>query len=123
MGREQRVIDLIDNAFNVNERSQRDQSMSMKPMSLSMRKQYGVRETKLDEKSVDERATCLVSIFGSPRSKPLYCDAVRYLERSYLDEQVNYAMRKGKNPAALFGAIIYRRLCQAGVYPKSKKIG
>lgn len=86
------------------------------PMSLSLKKIYGVRSEKLAEDMVDERADCLVAMFGAPGSKPLFCDAVRYLEKSYLDEQAKYAMERGKKPVALFGAIIFRQLVKAGVY-------
>lgn len=104
MGREQRVNDIIDN-----ERFQRNPSMTMIG-------KYGVRESKLDEELVDERADCIVSIFASPTSKPLYCDAVRYLTRAYLDEQVKISLEKGRVPAKLFGHIIYKKLCSIGVY-------
>lgn len=108
MGKVQGINELIDN-----EKLRRSNSMTM-----SMKRVYGVRETPLDENEVDERADCLVAMFGSSSSKPLYCDAVRYLTRAFLNEKANYSLRNGRKPAACFGAIIYRQLCKAGVYPK-----
>lgn len=97
-----------------NEKSQKGTTMS-----LSLKKVYGVREKRLPEELVDERADCLVEMFGAPASKPLFCNAVRYLEKSYLDEQAKYALEHGRKPVALFGAVIFRQLVKAGVY-KSK---
>ncbi len=109
MGKVQAINELIDNERFLKESNS---------MTMSMKRVYGVREAQLDENEVDERADSLVAIFDAGSSKPLYCDAVRYLTRAYLNEKVEYALHKGKNPAALFGAIIYRQLCRAGIYPK-----
>lgn len=109
MGRPERFNEIIDN-----ESFQRKHSMTM-----SMKRVYGVREQKLDEAEVDELAECLVRMFDAEGSKPLYCDAVRYLERSFLDEKAKYALNHATTtPAKLFGAIIFRQLVKAGVYPK-----
>lgn len=115
MGKPQRLNELIDND---NERFQRNHSMTM-----SMKRVYGVRQEKLDERIVDERAECLVQTLGQPASKPLYCDAVRYLERSFINEKLEYSLKHGRKPAACFGAIIYRQLLKAGVYPKPANSG
>lgn len=106
MGRETKLIDFIDN-----ERFQKNQSMTM-----SM-KGYGVRDEKLPESRVDGRADYLVHLFGSPKSKPLYCDAVRYLTKSYLEEQIKIATDKGRDPAKLFTYLIHKKLTSIGVYP------
>lgn len=108
MGKPQRFNDFIDN-----DRFQRNRSMTM-----SMKRAYGVRREKLEESQVDEQADCLVAMFGAEGSKPLYCDAVRHLERSFLDEKAQYSLKYGRNPAACFGAIVFRQLVKAGVYPK-----
>lgn len=109
MGSPQRINELIDN-----ERFQRNHSMTM-----SMKRVYGVREERLDESEVDDRAECLVKMLSAPESKPLYCDAVRYLERAFLEEKANYALKNATTtPPKLFGAIIFRQLVKAGVYPK-----
>lgn len=108
MGSATRINEIIDN-----ERLQRSQSMTM-PMN-----QYGVREVKLDERQVDGRADCLVRMFNAPGSKPLYCDAVRYLTMAYLDEQAKIAMEKGDSPAKLFGYLIYKKLRSLGLYAKN----
>lgn len=101
----------------VNERISKGTSMTM---SMSLKRVYGVREEKLPEDQVDEQADYLVAMFGAPGSKPLFCDAVRYLEKSFLDEKVKYSMEHGRKPLALFGTIIFRQLVKAGVY-KSKQ--
>lgn len=107
MGSVSRINELIDND---NERFQRNHSMTM-----SM-KGYGVRDEKLSEAFVDDKANYLVSVFESPSSKPLYCDAVRYLTRSYLEEQIKVAYDKGRVPAKLFTHIIHKKLVSIGVY-------
>lgn len=107
MGKVQRINELIDN-----ERLRRSHSMAM-----TLKKVYGIRGERLAEELVDERADCLVAMFGAPESKPLYCDAVRYLEKSFLDEKAKYAFECAKTtPAKLFGAIVFRQLVKAGVY-------
>lgn len=108
MGKVQRFNDIV------NERNLKGTSMTM---SMSLKRVYGVRAKKLPEEEVDDCADCLVAMFGAPGSKPLFCDAVRYLEKSYLDEQAKYAMQHGRKPVALFGAIVFRQLVKAGVYP------
>ena len=113
MGRLRRFNELIDN-----ERFQRNHSMTM-----SMKGVYGIRKERLDESEVDDQAEYLVRMFGAPESKPLYCDAVRYLERSFLEEKANYALRNATTtPPKLFGAIIFRQLVKAGVYPKKRPV-
>lgn len=107
MGSPTKINELIDND---NERFQRNQSMTM-----SMNR-YGVRDVKLDESQVDGKAECLVRMFGAPGSKPLYCDAVRYLTTAFLDEQVKLATDRGKVPAKLFGYLIYKKLKSIGLY-------
>lgn len=94
-------------------RLQRSQSMTMSMNG------YGVRSEKLAESDVDQRAEYLASMFDAPGSKPLYCDAVRYLTKAYLDEQAKIAMEKGKVPAKLFGYIIYKKLRSIGLYAKN----
>lgn len=84
-------------------------------MTMSL-KGYGVREVKLAEREVDDQANCLVVMFDAPGSKPLYCDAVRYLTKSFLDEKARLAFKKGKSPAKYFGAIVYNKLRDIGVY-------
>lgn len=109
MGKPQGLNELIDN-----ESFQKKHSMTM-----PMKRVYGVRSEKLNEDEVDSRADYLVQMFGAPESKPLYCDAVRYLERSFLEEKAQYAFKYAKTtPPKLFGAIIFRQLVKAGVYPK-----
>lgn len=106
MGKVQRFNDIV------NERTSKGSSMSM-----TMKRVYGVRSERLPEELVDDRADCLVAMFGAPESKPLYCDAVRYLEKSFLDEKGQYALEYAKTtPAKLFGAIVFRQLVKAGVY-------
>lgn len=108
MGRVQRINDIIDN-----ERLQRSQSMTMSSMTMN---KYGVRDTKLPEAEVDERAECLVKMFGAPGSKALYCDAVRYLTKAFLDEKIKVTMEKGIDKPRYFGAIVYKKLKSIGVY-------
>lgn len=105
MGRETRINELIDI-----ERFQRNQSMT-----LSM-KGYGVRDEKLPESRVDSDAQGLVLLFDSPQSKPLYCDAVRYLTRAFIEDQINIAMDKGREPAKLFTHLINKKLRAIGLY-------
>lgn len=103
-------------SFNdiANERFQRNQSMTLNTLPMN---KYGVRETKLAEQDVDEQAECLVKMFDAPNSKPLYCDAVRYLTRSFLEEKANYALHHAKTtPARLFGHIVYKKLYSIGLY-------
>lgn len=105
MGRIRRINDVIDN-----EKLQRSESMTM-----SMNR-YGVRETKLPESEVDELADCLVSMFDAPGSKALYCDAVRYLTKTFLDEKIKITMEKGIDKPRYFGSIIYKKLKSIGLY-------
>lgn len=110
MGKVQRINELIDN-----ERLRRSHSMTM-----TLKKVYGVRSERLPEELVDDRADCLVAMFSAPGSKPLFCDAVRYLDKSFLDEKAKYALERGKKPVALFGAIVFRQLVKAGVYQEKR---
>lgn len=105
MGRETRINEIIDI-----ERFQRNQSMTMSMNG------YGVRDTKLAESRVDGKAEYLVHFFKSPQSKPLYCDAVRYLTKSFIEEQIEIAIDKGREPAKLFTHLIYKKLCSIGLY-------
>lgn len=106
------------NESMINERFQRNQSM----INESLR--YGVRKEWLPECRVDEEANCLVLIFHSSKSKPLYCQAVRYLTREYLDEKITATKSSNPdNPAAYFGKIIskkIRRLQTANIIPLPK---
>lgn len=113
MGRVQSINEIIDND---NERFKESLSMTM-----SMKRVYGVRSEKLSEELVDAQVDCLVAMFDAKNSRALYCDAVRYLTKAYINEKVDYALKNGRNPAACFGAIIYRQLCKAGVYDKKTK--
>lgn len=106
MGSTRRINEIIDND---NERLKRNS------MSMTMNR-YGVRDDKMDEAEVDECAECLVSVFNSPGSKALYCDAVRYLTKSFLDEKMKVSLERGRNPAKYFGAIIYKKLKSIGLY-------
>ena len=108
MGRGQRINELIDN-----DRFQRNPSMT-----LTMKIKYGVRDAKLEEKLVDERADCIVNVFASPNSKPLYCDAVRSLTKAFLDEQIKIAMSHGRSQVRLFNYLIYKKLRSIGLYAK-----
>lgn len=105
MGRETHINELIDN-----ERFQRNQSMTM-----SMNR-YGVRDEKLPESRVESEANSLVLLFNSPQSRPLYCDAVRYLTRAFIDEQIKTATDKGREPAKLFTFLINKKLRSIGLY-------
>lgn len=105
MGRETQINEIIDI-----ERFQRNQSMTM---SMNA---YGVRDEKLPESRVDGDAQSLVLLFDSPQSKPLYCDAVRYLTRAFIDEQIKTAMDKGREPAKLFTYLINKKLRSIGLY-------
>ncbi len=109
MGKVQGFNELIDNERFLKESPS---------MTMSMKRVYGAREIPLAEDEVDEQADLLVEMFGARDSKGLYCDAVRYLTKAFLNEKANYALQKGRNPAACFGAIVYRQLRKAGVYPK-----
>ncbi len=113
MGKVQSINEIIDND---NERFKESLSMTM-----SMKRVYGVRDQKLGEELVDDQADYLVAIFDAEDSRALYCNAVRYLTKAYLNEKVDYALKKGRNPAACFGAIIYRQLCKAGIYEEKSK--
>ncbi len=107
MGREQSLKDIV----NDNEKFKKNSSMTL------TLKGYGVRQTKLKEDEVDGQADYLVAKFDSPNSKALYCDAVRYLTRGFLEEKINYAIsHSNTTPAQLFGAVIYRKLKSIGVY-------
>lgn len=109
MGRPRRFNDIVI-----------DNERTLKGSSMTLKKVYGLRSAKLPEEQVDDRADLLVAMFNAPGSKPLFCDAVRYLEKSYLNEQADYALRAGRKPVALFGAIVFRQLVKAGVYkPKN----
>lgn len=105
MGRETRINELIDI-----ERFKKKSSMTM-----SMRG-YGVRDEKLPESRVDRKADSLVLLFNSPQSKPLYCDAVRYLTSAFIDEQIKTATDKGREPARLFTYLINKKLRSIGLY-------
>lgn len=101
----------LKSMINDNERFRKKSSS----MTMTL-KGYGVREEKLAEREVDGRAECLVEMFSAPGSKPLYCDAVRYLTKGFLDEKAKLARERGKNPAKYFGTIIYNKLRDIGVY-------
>lgn len=105
MGRETQINKLIDI-----ERFKKNNTMTM-----SM-KGYGVRDEKMPESRVDSNANSLVMLFGSPQSKALYCDAVRYLTKAFIDEQIKIALDKGHEPAKLFTYLINKKLRSIGLY-------
>lgn len=109
MGRATPINELIDNDIESLHR-RRSMTMTMKG--------YGVRDEKLAESHVDGDAEYLVKVFGTPKSKPLYCDVVRYLTRAYIDEQIGIAQAKGHNPAKLFNFIVYNKLRSLGLYAR-----
>lgn len=65
---------------------------------------------------VDQLADYLVSVFNTPESRPMYCDAVRYLTKAFIEEEIKIVLDKGIEPVRLFNHMIYKKLRLLGLY-------
>ena len=102
MGREQRIIDLIDNESFLKETS----------MILRMSAKAKAEQAK----RVDRNADWLVKVFGSPESRPFYCKCALHIRWSRVVEMVELALRpRIKNHAAYFGRLASTEMVNLGV--------
>lgn len=115
MGSAQSIKEIIDND---NGRFQRNNSMTM-----SMKKIYGIREKRLDESEVDGRVDVLLEHFpGSEKSRPQYCDFVRYLTDRFLEEAIEVANQPNiVNHGGYFGTMCRNQLYKAHIYPRKRR--
>lgn len=102
MGREQRIIDLIDNESFLKKTS----------MTLKMSGKAKAEQAK----RVESNADWLVKVFSCPESRPFYCKCALHIRWSRVVEMVELALRpRVKNHAAYFGRLATTEMMNLGV--------
>lgn len=104
MGREQRIIDLIDN------------ESFLKETSMTMNKRRCGKAKAFQARMVDQHADWLVKIFGCPESRPFYCKCALYIPWGRVTELVEMSLKpRIVKKAAYFGRLAQTEMVNLGV--------